>query len=270
MSTYAIGDVQGSYDTLQKLLTLCEFDPKSDQLWFTGDLVNRGPQSLEVLHYVKSLGDKAITVLGNHDLHLLAVAYGKESLNSVDTFQDILDSPDCKELCDWLRHSPLLHYDPHSSYLLVHAGLPPQWDLDLALQCAQEVEQTLQGEDYLEFFSHMYGNDPHTWEENLPRWERLRFITNCLTRIRLCNKEGKINLKHKGKPPSQSSEDIPWFKVPNRKNESLHIIFGHWAALEGNADHPNVFAIDTGCVWGGSLTAMRLEDRALFSVECKS
>lgn len=268
MPNYSIGDVQGCFAELQALITKIAFDPTRDHLWFVGDLVNRGPKSLEVLRSVKSLGSRAVVVLGNHDLHLLAVASGQAQLSPTDTFTDVLNAPDCAELCDWLRNQPMLHHDPHLGYAMVHAGLPPQWDLPKALQCAHEVEQVLRSAHYAEFFSHLYGNEPACWDEQLTGWERLRLITNYLTRLRFCDAQGCMELSAKGKSHETSSAYMPWFKVPNRDHKHQKIIFGHWAALEGQVDEPNVYALDTGCAWGNCLTALCLEDQRRITVPC--
>ncbi|MDF2940291.1 MAG: hypothetical protein K0R66_933 [Gammaproteobacteria bacterium] len=262
MSHYAIGDIQGCYDELLALLDAIQFDPKKDQLWLVGDLVNRGPKSLETLRFVKGLGNAAISVLGNHDLHLLAVYYGAEKTEHGDTLQDILNTPDAKELIDWLKSRPLLHHDAKLNFLMVHAGVAPQWSLEQAKNYAHEVEAALQGSNITEFLKHMYGNHPDTWQDNLTGWERLRAITNYFTRLRFCNEIGKMDFTHKGDKAPEGF--YPWFKLPRLIHQ--RIVYGHWAALKGEAEAPNVFAIDTGCVWGESLTALRLEDLARFSV----
>lgn len=268
MSHYAIGDVQGCFTDLQALLKKIDFDPNKDTLWFTGDLVNRGPQSLEVLRFVKSLGEKAITVLGNHDLHLLAVAASKQQQKKQDTLDEILNASDGKELCDWLRQQPLLHHDAILNYTLVHAGLAPQWNLAQALSYAHEVEIVLRSNNDKIFFEHMYGDQPDCWQNDLTGWDRLRTITNYLTRLRFCTINGKIDFLQKESAESCDKNYLPWFKVPQRATQNLNIIFGHWAALNGNTNTENIFALDTGCVWGSCLTAMRLEDRKKFSVFC--
>lgn len=269
MSHYSLGDIQGCFDQLLTLLDKINFNPVHDKLWFTGDLVNRGKQSLQVLQFVRSLGNHAVTVLGNHDLHLLAVAYGQKKLKQSDTFTDVLNAPDCKKLCHWLRKQPLLHHDATLGYTMVHAGIPPQWNLSEARRHAHEVETVLQGRQYRDFLANMYGTHPNCWDKNLNSWERLRVITNYFTRMRFCSEQGELELKTKGQPVASSTHYMPWFHVPNRANKNLKIIFGHWAALEGKAHEPGVFALDTGCVWGNCLTAMRLEDGKRFSVHCK-
>lgn len=266
MSNYVIGDIQGCFNELIALLDQIQFNSQYDQLWFTGDLVNRGPQSLAVLRYVKNL-ENPIIVLGNHDLHLLAVVKGKATLRPDDTLDEILTAPDCDSLCDWLRQQRLLYHHSALNYTLVHAGIPPQWTLKQALGYSQEVEKVLQSPNYQELLNHLYGDTPSQWDENLTGWPRLRLIINYFTRLRFCDNQGTLELKTKGKPMhSPSSEFKPWFKIPTHRD--LKIVFGHWAALEGKTDEPNIFALDTGCVWGKCLTAMRLEDKVRFSVPC--
>jgi bis(5'-nucleosyl)-tetraphosphatase (symmetrical) len=267
MSTYAIGDIQGCFATLEKLLEQIQFDADKDTLWFTGDLVNRGPQSLSSLRFVKALGPKHRTVLGNHDLHLLAVAYGAHAGSPDDTLQDILTAPDKNELLTWLQQQPLMHYDPTLNYAVTHAGIAPQWNLSKALQLAREVETVLQSENANEFFQHMYGNQPDQWQDTLAGWDRLRCITNYFTRMRFCYADGRLELKAKGTLASHPENTMPWFQVPNRANAGVPIVFGHWAALGGVTNTPNTYALDTGCIWGFDLTAMRLEDRKRFSVK---
>jgi bis(5'-nucleosyl)-tetraphosphatase (symmetrical) len=270
MTTYAIGDIQGCYKSFRELLKLIRFNPKRDKLWLVGDLVNRGPQSVDVLRYIYQLGDRAVTVLGNHDLHLLAVQAGVVTHKSYDTIDDILAAPDANELCYWLRHQPLMHYDKRKNLVLVHAGLHPQWDLITAQQCAMEVQAALQGPQYTEFLHHMYGNQPEHWDPHLHGWERLRFITNVFTRMRLVSLTGHLDLRKKGSPEMASQDYYPWFTIPQRKNRKTPIVFGHWAALECDTGNvPNVHAIDSGCVWGRELTALRLSDMQRFSMAAK-
>lgn len=272
MPTYAIGDLQGCFDELNDLLELIHFDPARDRLWFTGDLVNRGPQSLACLRYVKDLGEAAITVLGNHELHLLAIGNGQSQyLHEGDTLDEILAAEDRVELLDWLRQLPLLHHDASSGFTMVHAGLPPQWRLGQAREYAAEVEHALRGPHYSDYFANMYGNDPNRWSPRLDGWDRLRFITNCLTRIRYCSADGVLDLKEKGAPGVQGK--LPWFELPGRKTLSEKIIFGHWAALrdyQQDYGRYNVYPLDMGCVWGGELLALRLEDGQYFSAPSKA
>lgn len=269
MATYAIGDIQGCYDELMALLEKLDFNENEDKLWIAGDVVNRGPKSLDVLRFLKNLPKPPKIVLGNHDLHLLAVACGATREKPKDTLHKILKAKDSEEILHWLRHQPLLHHHARLGYVMVHAGLAPQWDLTLAKKCATELENILQSSDHVEFFHHMYGNDPGCWSEELTGWPRLRFIANCFTRMRFCDLSGHLNLAVKSKIGSQPENLVPWFKFPNRANQSLKIIFGHWAALMGQTDEPNVYPLDTGCVWGNALTAMRLEDEKRIILPCK-
>ncbi|MGD9152496.1 MAG: symmetrical bis(5'-nucleosyl)-tetraphosphatase [Gammaproteobacteria bacterium] len=270
MSTYAIGDVQGCYAELMLLLEKIKFSPAKDRLWFVGDLVNRGPKSLEVLRFIKNLGNKCVVVLGNHDLHLLAVVYGSQQYSDEDTFVDVLDADDKDELLLWLRSQKLCHYDEKLNFVMTHAGIPPQWDLATTQQCAQEVEQILQSNKHIEFFEHMYGNQPNYWNNDLLGWDRYRYITNALTRMRYCDNEGRLNLTEKGPIDNAPADLIPWFEMLNPKNKNFNIVFGHWAALMGSATEAyvakNIFAIDTGCCWGRKLTALQLETRQLYGV----
>jgi bis(5'-nucleosyl)-tetraphosphatase (symmetrical) len=267
MAIYAIGDIQGCYTELQFLLEQIQFDPAQDRLWFVGDLVNRGPDSLQVLRLVKSFGDSAITVLGNHDLHLLAVAEGAADLHRSDTLNEVLNAPDRNELLIWLRQQRLLHVE--GEYVLVHAGLLPQWTVSQATGLAREVEQALRGDDYATFLKRMYGNTPHRWDDELSGFKRLRVITNALTRMRICTPRGEMEYKFKGESEKIPTGYVPWFDVPKRKSRSATLIFGHWSAL-GLKVTPNIIALDTGCLWGGSLTAIRLSDRKLFQVPCQN
>lgn len=267
MAIYAIGDVQGCFAELQALLMEIRFNPNEDTLWFTGDLVNRGPQSLEVLRFIKNLGPQHTTVLGNHDIHLLAAFYGVREMQRNDTLATILAAPDCKELIDWLRTRPLFHSDETLGYVMAHAGLAPMWTISEAKKLAQEVEQALQTTSPAEAIRLMFGNQPDHWSVNLQGAERLRCIINYFTRMRFCHKEdGRLELNYKGTIVDKPADLIPWFDVTPRVNANTKIIFGHWAALNGQADVPNVYPLDTGCVWGNELTAMRLEDEKRFSV----
>ncbi len=268
MAAYAIGDVQGCHERLLALLDVIGFDCARDRLWFCGDLVNRGPDSLATLRLVCSLGDAAVTVLGNHDLHLLAVAEGGLPPYRKDTLHDVLHAPDREALIDWLRTRPLLHHDAELGFTMVHAGLPPQWDLAQAQACAREVESVLVGDDYREFLHRMYGDQPLQWSPGLAGWDRLRFITNCFTRLRYCDDQGRLCLKAKGPPGTQPPPCRPWFAVPGRASRALNVVFGHWSTL-GPRTEPGVFALDTGCVWGGRLTALRLDaGHRTWSVGC--
>lgn len=268
MPTYAIGDIQGCFAEFQALLEKISFDPTRDTLWFTGDLINRGPQSLEVLRFIKTLGDKHQTVLGNHDLHLLSVANGFGNLHRTDTLDKILAAPDKGELMDWLRHRPLLYHDKQSGFVVAHAGLAPAWTLNQAKLLAQEVESVLRSDTPEFFLKVMYGNEPNTWNDNLAGVDRLRCIVNYFTRMRFCHADGSLDLAYKGEIGGKPNDLIPWFDVKSRVNANEKIIFGHWAALGGKTDAPNLYALDTGCVWGNCLTSMRIEDEQRFSVKC--
>ena len=259
MATYAVGDVQGCCSELESLLDALSFDPARDRLWFVGDLVNRGPRSLDVLRLLQPLGEAAIVVLGNHDLHLLAIARGAAQLRPADrTLEAILAAPDREPLLDWLQSRALLHHDAALGVTMLHAGLPPQWDIPLARRCAAELEAALRGDHSGRLFRAMYGNHPDLWDEELEGEERLRFITNALTRLRVCDRAGRMLLKHKGPPGKMPANAIPWFQVPGRRSAGARIVCGHWSAL-GYHDGDGVLALDTGCVWGGSLTARRLD-----------
>ncbi|WP_083518449.1 symmetrical bis(5'-nucleosyl)-tetraphosphatase [Dechloromonas denitrificans] len=266
MATYAIGDIQGCFNSFQALLECCKFNPLQDKLWLVGDLVNRGPKSLETLRFVKSLGDAAVTVLGNHDLYLLMVSEGAAKFRGKDdTIQEILDAPDCAELLDWLRHQPLCHVD--DGYCLVHAGLLPQWSVVRARELSREVEQVLQGPQYHDFTQQMWGSDPDAWSDDLTGWPRLRVIINAMTRMRFCTPEGRMDFHFKGEVNSAPPGFLPWFEVPRRRSAEAVLVTGHWSAL-GLKLMPNLFALDSGCLWGGHLTALRLEDRRVFQVDC--
>lgn len=265
MATYAIGDIQGCFLQLQSLITAIGFDQGRDKLWFVGDLVNRGPQSLAVLRWVKSLGASAVVVLGNHDLHLLAAAEGAREIRKEDTFQDVLAATDRDELLRWLRQQPLLYRE--DNYLLVHAGLLPEWTADQAAELAGEVEQALRSAEYPALLRQMYGATPRRWSNDLAGMSRHRLIINALTRLRFCTPEGDMDLAHNGPPDSAPPGFLPWFDIPQRRTAQLTVVCGHWAAL-GLRVRDDLLAIDSGCVWGRQLTAVRLEDRKLFQVPC--
>ena len=266
MATYAIGDIQGCYDSLQRLLDLCAFDPANDRLWLVGDLVNRGPQSLETLRLIKSFGPAALTVLGNHDLYLLMVAEGGAKFRGKDdTLQPILNAPDCAELLDWLRRQPLCHTE--GEFCLVHAGLLPQWTAARARKLAREVEAELQGPNYRDFVMNLWGSEPARWSDKLTGWARLRVIVNAMTRMRFCTANGIMELKTKGELAKAPAGHLPWFEVPNRRSADSVLVTGHWSAL-GLQIRPNLLALDSGCLWGAHLTALRLEDRRVFQVDC--
>lgn len=262
LSTYVIGDVQGCFTQLQQLLSLISFNPQRDRLGFVGDLVNRGPDSLAVLRFIKSLNNPWV-VLGNHDIYLLAIGYQAVHYTGSHTLQQILAAEDKDELLDWLRRLPLLSYDPSFDTILVHAGIPPQWTLAEAKAHAQEVEQLLSGADFKECLRHIEGIQPLKWENNLEGWPRMRYIINALTRMRFCTHDGTLNLANKSRQSDNPQTLRPWFewyKLPHR------VVYGHWAALEGKSTNPLCEALDTGCVYGNALTAYRLEDKKRFSV----
>ena len=265
MTTYAIGDVQGCLKPLQALLQKINFDETTDTLWFCGDLVNRGPDSLETLRFIKQLGHSAVVILGNHDLHLLALAHGVGSVRRKDTLQPVLDAPDATELLSWLIQQPLVHTDKQLGHFMVHAGIPPQWSLSECVSYAAEVHAALRSPDPTFFFEHMYGNEPACWEPQLKGHERLRVITNYLTRMRLCDPQGFLELDYKGGAGGAPLGYQPWYAYRQHKSDSHTIIFGHWAALEGACPVEHIHALDTGCVWGGPLTAMNLETGQRFS-----
>lgn len=255
MATYAIGDLQGCYDKLRRLLDTIGFDPAEDTLWFVGDLVNRGPDSLGTLRFVRGLADRAVTVLGNHDLHLLALAAGNLRHRHKSNLDPVLEAPDREELILWLRNRPLMHFDPRLGYALIHAGLPPPWDLQTALACAREVETALRGPDYHGFLQELYGDDPDKWTPSLSGMARLRFIINCFTRLRYCRRDGTLALGEKCTPGSETASILPWFAVPDRGTKDIRIVFGHWSTLGYSAAY-NTWGLDTGCVWKGRLTAI--------------
>jgi len=263
MATYAIGDVQGCSTQLNQLIDRINFDPSADRLWFVGDLVNRGPNSLKVLRYIKQLGPAAQVVLGNHDLFLLAVAADIVALRPKDTIQDVLEAEDRTELMDWLRRQPL-HYRERS-FFMVHAGLLPQWATDEAVTLAREVEVVLSGPQYRTVLKALFLGTPRRWDSTLIGDERLASITRTLTKLRTCTLTGDVS-GFSGPPEQAPAGYFPWFRIPNRKNADATVICGHWAAL-GLHIEPNLLAIDSGCVWGRELTAVRLEDRQIFQVE---
>jgi len=269
MTVYAISDVQGCQRELESLLERIAFDAARDRLWFVGDLVNRGPDSLGVLRFVRKLGTGAVTVLGNHDLHLLAVAAGAgRGLRRNDTIQDVLAARDRDELLDWLRRRPLVHHDAEVGFAMVHAGLPPQWTLAQALQMSREFAAALSAEPDA-VYAQMYGDQPDRWEESLSGSDRLRFIVNCCTRLRFCDPGGRLNFKLKVAPDAVDAPWIPWFQAPRRRTADVRIVTGHWSAL-GLKTIANVWCIDSGCVWGGRLTALELGARpAVIQVPCR-
>ncbi|HEY7743927.1 MAG TPA: symmetrical bis(5'-nucleosyl)-tetraphosphatase [Burkholderiales bacterium] len=266
MATIAIGDVQGCYDQLMRLLERAGFDERRDTLWFVGDLVNRGPQSLETVRFVKGLGARAVTVLGNHDLNLLAVAAGVRKPHRGDTNEALLAAPDRDELLAWLRHRSMMHAG--GGYAMVHAGLLPQWSIGQALALAREVETTLRAPDHREFLKRMYGNEPLRWRDDLAGIERLRIIVNAMTRMRLAAADGTLELDHKLGLDTAPAGYYPWYDVPGRASRGTPVLFGHWAAL-GLVMREDAVCLDSGCVWGRALSALRLEDRRLFQLDCR-
>lgn len=263
MTDYAIGDIQGCYDSLQALLQKLHFNPDRDRLWVAGDIINRGPKSLASLRFIRSLGDAAVTVLGNHDLHLLAVVLGGHSVNKKDTLDDILGAPDRDELIEWLLHQHLTVYDRDRNLLMVHAGIPWLWSVDQAVALGQEMEQVLQGPDARYFFENMYGNKPNLWRDDLAGMDRWRMITNYCTRMRFLAADGSLNLDAKEGVEKAPEGLAPWFEYP--RNDDTEIVFGHWAALEGRTTRPGYHGLDTGCVYGASLTALNLDTRERIS-----
>lgn len=268
MSALAIGDVQGCYTALHRLLKKANPSPTTP-LWFTGDLINRGPHSLETLRTVMALGKQAVTVLGNHELHLLAVAVGVRSERHDDTLASILAAPDAADLIDWVRHRPLAYYD--NGFLLVHAGVLPQWDLTQTLELAHELETALRGPTWKAYVAHLFGHQPDHWHPKLTGYDRLRVIANAFTRIRFCSAEGQMRFDASGAPKTAPPGAMPWFEVPNRLTSDTTIVFGHWAAL-GLMMRATLCALDTGCVWGRRLTAVTLDanpaQRMITQVEC--
>jgi len=270
MTTYAVGDLQGCLDPLKCLLDRVAFDPARDRLWLVGDLVNRGPKSLETLRFLFAMRDSVTCVLGNHDLHLLAVAHNVERLKKSDTLREIIEAPDAGDLLDWLRRQKLVHYDEARDIAMVHAGIPPMWTLAKALKRAAEVEEALLDDARLPLFLEgMYGNDPSCWDSDLHGITRLRVITNYFTRMRFCKADGTLDLKSKEGADTAPPGYRPWFAHPSRKTRGQKIIFGHWAALEGKCNEPGLHALDTGCVWGGTMTLLNIDNGQRISCDCK-
>jgi bis(5'-nucleosyl)-tetraphosphatase (symmetrical) len=268
MGTYAIGDLQGCYDPLRRIFDYIAFDPAVDRAWFVGDLVNRGPASLEVLRFVKSLGPAASVVLGNHDLHLVMQAEGYGKPSREDTLEDILAAPDRNELLAWLRAQPLFHVE--GDWAMVHAGLLPGWTVAQAQALSAEASTALTAAGYRDFLAHMWGSEPAAWSDDLTGWDRLRVVVNAMTRMRYVTATGAMEFRAAGAkaPPDKGPADcLPWFEVPHRASADHLIVCGHWSAL-GYRDEANILALDTGCLWGGCLTAVRLEDRRIFRQPC--
>ncbi len=260
MAVYAIGDIQGCYDELIKLLDHVNYDPAVDQVWLAGDLVNRGPKSADVLRFAMSSTNIKV-VLGNHDLHLLAMAAGvRKHQHRMDTIQQVIDAEDGELIIEWLRQQPLIHHDEALAFSMLHAGLPEYWSLDQAMDYADEVHDILRSDNWRDFFEHMYGNKPDDWDEQLKGWERLRYITNCFTRLRYCHNDGSLALKFKGHPDDRPAGQTTWFDMPNRQTRNDNIIFGHWSTL-GIGQYGHVFSLDSGAVWGDKLTAVRIDQQ---------
>jgi bis(5'-nucleosyl)-tetraphosphatase (symmetrical) len=263
MSTFVIGDIQGCYQEFRALLERAGFDARTDALWLVGDLINRGPDNIAVMDYVMSL-PTVHTVLGNHDLHFLAAASGVRKPSRSDTLNDLLTSPRCREIVEWLRQQPLIYHDPERLVTMVHAGLPPMWDISTCIARAREVETWLRGPRFEEFLQQMYGNQPDEWDDQLDHMPRLRLITNYFTRMRYCSAQGKLELTHKTNLKPDGYD--PWFHFREPEGAGAKVLFGHWATLEGMTGKPSMIALDTGCVWGRHLTALRLDDGVRFTV----
>ncbi len=268
MATYAIGDLQGCYSELEQLLTKIDFDRQNDQVWFVGDLVNRGPQSIETVQYIRSLGDAAKCVLGNHDIHLIACYCGLQKCKPNSSLNAILQHQHATQIIDWLRQQPLLYIDANIDWLMVHAGLLPQWSLPIAQRCAHEVEQQLRSDQYADFLQHAYGNHPNQWHPDLNNRDRWRLILNAFTRLRLCDQQGQMDFEFKGPLDAKPEHLHAWFDVP-RQADTAKIIFGHWSAL-GLVKRDNLLALDTGCLWGNQLTAARIDidPVKIYQIEC--
>lgn len=265
MTAYAVGDIQGCFNELEALLKKVNFG-KRDKLWMAGDLVNRGIYNVETLRFAHELGDRARIVLGNHDLHLLACWHEIRPLTRKDTFYDVLAAPDCDMLLQWLQQQPLLQHSDKHNLSMVHAGIPPIWDIATARARANEVEAALRNKKQSRlFFKNMYGNEPSIWSDTLEGTDRLRVITNYFTRMRFCTPSGSLDFDDKGNTPPSGFE--PWFNIPSHLCKNNKVLFGHWAALMGSTGKPNAIAIDTGCIWGGKLTLYRLKDGVRFSVK---
>ena len=260
MATYAIGDIQGCYEEFTMLLDKVDFRADRDRLWLLGDLINRGPDNLSVVRRVMALGDSAITVLGNHDLHFLAVHRGGHSANRNDTFADVLESRQVGDISDWYRQQPFLHRDRQLGYVMAHAGVPHLWGIKQALAFSAEIEEVVSGNDCEPYFRGMYGNVPNVWSESLEGMDRWRVITNYFTRMRLIDENGVLDFSHKGALSDAPEGLVPWFRLRARVPLKLKILFGHWAALEGHTGEEAIIGLDTGCVWGRYLTALCLED----------
>ena len=269
MATYAIGDIQGCYDEFSGLLELLSFDAANDRLWLLGDLINRGTDNLGVIRLVRSLGAAVSIVLGNHDLHFLAIYYGGHAPQRADTFHDVLAAQDVEDIAYWYRHQAILVCDRTLGYVMAHAGIPHIWNVDKAAELALELEAVIRGDRHREYFEAMYGNEPDHWSEDLQGMDRWRSITNYFTRMRLMDKEGVLDFSHKGALQDAPAELTPWFDMRQTRPLDLKLLFGHWAALEGHTGHADIFALDTGCVWGRELTALCLETGQITTISAQ-
>ena len=270
MAVYAIGDIQGCLASLKLLLKEIQFNPQHDQVWFVGDLVNRGPESLQTLRFIHALGDSARCVLGNHDIHLIACHAGVKTCKPQSSLNQVLADAEAEKWIKWLRQMPLLHHDPHLDWLMVHAGLLPEWDLSTAKRCAAELEAQLRSDNYAEFIANIYGDEPRQWSENLVDNDRWRLSMNAFTRIRMCDQHGALDFSYKGSLADSDAQLKPWFEL-QRASEKQRIVFGHWSAL-GLVKRDNLLAIDTGCLWGNKMTAARIdcETPVIISIDCPS
>jgi len=267
MATYVIGDIHGCYDPLQHILDKIKYDPAIDRLWFTGDLVNRGPHSLKCLRFIKSLGDQCISVIGNHDFHVLALYYGVREVKQKDqSLSEILHAPDAAELIHWLQSRPILHIE--NQHILVHAGIHAHWTIPTLIELKYELETAIQKATSKKKLARLYGNTTGTWEVAKLSNKRLCYALNCLTRMRYCSKDASPDYKFNSPPGTQPPELVPWFEIPNTEIADHTVVFGHWAAL-GYHQHNRIFSLDSGCAWGNALTALRLEDKHVFSVACQ-
>ena len=270
MTDYVIGDLHGCYDPFRKLLDKISFDPTKDKLWLTGDIINRGPKSRRTLQFVKSIDSSVISVLGNHDLHLLALSKNIiQTKDLIDTsLAKILHNRNSDELIEWLRQRPLAHYSKKLNTIMVHAGIPPQWTINNTIKYASEVQTILRGTNCSKLLSKMYGNKPDLWSPELTSYQRYKFTINALTRMRLIDNEGRLNFNHNGPPPNKEKRIFPWFEANRPKWEGTRIIFGHWSALKLIVNE-KIIAVDTGCVWGNQLTAVKLSKKLnIVSVNC--
>lgn len=265
MATYIIGDLHGCFVELQQLLAKAEFNPNLDELWFTGDLIARGEDSLACLRFVKNLGERAKTVLGNHDLHFLAISQGLKKIHPKDKLEALLNAPDRDELIHWLRHQPLLLEHPTYKFVLTHAGISPEWDLATAKKCAAEVATALRSDDYPTLLAQMYDNSPNYWSEDWQGIDRLRYSVNVFTRMRFCFLNKQLDFDCKLPPQNAPGQLKPWFELDNPLFAKQNLLFGHWASLLGYPTPENIYALDTGCVWGNHLSMLRWEDKKIFT-----